>query len=509
MTARTSRLLKPLPLPLWAQGAIEALLTAAFGLLVVMIPTLAVWITGGFQHDQIDDVVQTGGVLWLAMHGTPVTVTTGMPAPDGTPVAGTMWMVPWLLTAIPVFFSWRAGRRLARASYRDQAWQALAGGMVSYALVGLTAALLPGRSGTEVGWGWAIVLPPLLFGLAAVAGARREAGTWAHLVGVDVTERIARRSQYERWAGSYAWAVLRACTVALAMLVLLHSLLVAGRLAAQWAEIVQMYQMVGAGPVGGFMLTMLQLGYLPAMIAWSMAWTAGPGFSIGTQSGYSVFGADVAPVPALPVLAGLPAPSETWHLVFLALPILAGAVAGAWLLREGENHLDDWVMTKISQRWLSLTTSSLVLAALLGLLTGLLLLVPLALTSGTMGVGTYTVIGSNVWLVALAMAGWVALGGLIGYLCALGWQARALDRGARRAEREREQRRPPGRRRGAPRRLRGSARRRTRRRHRRPTRRRGRRRQARLPSRPSPPSGRRRPPASALHPVERAPAVLP
>ena len=53
------------------------------------------------------------------------------------------------------------------------------------------------------------------------------------------------------------------------------------------------------------------------------------------------------------------------------------------------------------------------------LLAGLLLLVPLALTSGTLGVGTLTDIGANVWAVCAAVAGWVALGCAAGYLVAL------------------------------------------------------------------------------------------
>ncbi|MBD4583230.1 hypothetical protein GUG60_29315, partial [Xanthomonas citri pv. citri] len=122
--------------------------------------------------------------------------------------------------------------------YRDQAWQALVGAVGAYALVGLAVAFLPGTDELTVHPVPAALLPALLFGVAALAGARREAGTWAHLIGLDLTERISRRSQYERWAGSYAWSVVRAAVIAVLALTGLNALLVAGRLAVEWTAVV-------------------------------------------------------------------------------------------------------------------------------------------------------------------------------------------------------------------------------------------------------------------------------
>ena len=131
------RLLRPVPLPLWLQGVVEALVTAMISLLTVMVPTLAVWATGGFERPTIEGAVQVGGVLWLALHAVPVTVATAMPTAPDHLITGTAWLVPWGLTLVPLALSWRAGRRLARASYRDQAWQAFVGAVGAYALVGL------------------------------------------------------------------------------------------------------------------------------------------------------------------------------------------------------------------------------------------------------------------------------------------------------------------------------------------------------------------------------------
>ena len=213
--------------------------------------------------------------------------------------------------------------------------------------------------------------------------------------------------------------MVRAAVVALLVLAGLNALLVAVRLAVEWPAVVTLAQAIDAGPLGGLLLALLQIGWLPTLAAWSVAWTAGPGFSVGADSLYSVFGATPAAVPALPALGALPAAWAPWHPLFLAVPIGAGVAAGVWLLREGENHLDDWLDARSGHRAVSLTLSTLALSVLTGVLTGLLLLVPLALTSGTLGVGTLTDIGSNVWAVCAAVAGWTALGCAVGYLLAL------------------------------------------------------------------------------------------
>lgn len=429
MNPRVPSLLRPVPLPLWLQGVVEALVTALTSLAAVLVPTLLVWVTGGFSSTRIEDVVQTGGALWLGLHAVPVTVTTPLPAADAQALVSTVWMVPWGLTLLPAWLSWRTGRRLARASYRDQAWQALAGAVTAYGAVALTCAMLPGADRITVSPWPGVLLPCLLFTAAALAGARREAGTWAHLIGLDMTERIARRSQYERWAGTYAWALVRAAGVALAGLVALNALLVVVTLAVHWAPVVRAQQMVDAGPVGGLMLALLEIGWLPTFTAWALAWTAGPGFRVGSDSLYSVFGAHPAPVPALPVLEALPATWQPWFPVLVLVPVAAGALAGWWLLREGENHLDDWLAGRMDARWASLALSTLAQSLLLGLLTAVALVVPLALTQGTFGVGTLAQVGSSVLPVCLAVAGWTALGCAIGYLVALAVMDRPVRAG--------------------------------------------------------------------------------
>ena len=60
-----------------------------------------------------------------------------------------------------------------------------------------------------------MVIPLIPFALGMVVGARREAGSWSRLIGVDAVDWISRTSQHSRWAGSYLGSAVKAGSVAL------------------------------------------------------------------------------------------------------------------------------------------------------------------------------------------------------------------------------------------------------------------------------------------------------
>lgn len=127
-------------------------------------------------------------------------------------------------------------------------------------------------------------------------------------------------------------------------------------------------------------------------------------------------------MPAVPVLAALPAEASPYSLLVLGLPVLAGVMAGWWLMREGENHLDDWFTLRISFRPLAAGLSTLALGVLTGLVTGLLALGPLWLSHISLGVGRMTDLGPHALLSAGMLGAWVALGAILGYSISLGAQ---------------------------------------------------------------------------------------
>ncbi|HCC41501.1 MAG TPA: hypothetical protein DEQ49_16720, partial [Arthrobacter bacterium] len=127
-----------LPMPLWLQGALETAQAAIISALLAVVPIVAVWATAGFQNTAFDSLARLGGQAWLLIHGVPLqlAVVSGDVGAAGRSGSGMLTLVPLGLTLIPFLLAWRAGRRLARASYTDQLWQALLGSWVVYSAFG-------------------------------------------------------------------------------------------------------------------------------------------------------------------------------------------------------------------------------------------------------------------------------------------------------------------------------------------------------------------------------------
>ncbi|HSU71946.1 MAG TPA: DUF6350 family protein, partial [Micrococcaceae bacterium] len=236
-----------IPMPLWLQGVFESAQAAVISAVLVVLPLVAVWWAGGFQDRTPDALAQLAGQAWLIIHGVPLALTFNNGPSSASIQSGTLSLVPLGLILIPFLLSWRAGRRLARASYTDQLWQALLGALAVYAAAGLGTAFVCSIPGTRANVVLGALIPLIPVGLGLIIGARREAGSWGRLIGVDAAEWIAKTSQHSRWAGSYLWSALRAGLVALAAALALSALLLAVDIALHWADIVDVYEGLKSG----------------------------------------------------------------------------------------------------------------------------------------------------------------------------------------------------------------------------------------------------------------------
>lgn len=407
-----------LPMPLWLQGALEFLQSAFFSAVLVVVPLVAVWFAGGFEERTLDSLFQLAGQIWLLIHGVPLHLAVPVGESSAETLTGTMSLTPLGLTLIPFFLSWRAGRRIARASYTDQLWQGIAGALGAYMLFGLITGYAVSTEEVGVSLAAAALVPLIAAGSGVVVGAYREAGSWGRLVGVDTAAWIAKTSQHSRWAGSYVWSVARASALGYVAAFGLASAVLAVNLGLHWVEISNVAQQLRPGPVGGAVLTLGQLGLMPNLAVWTLAWVSGGGFTLGTGTTLSTLETTVGPLPAIPVLAALPTGDLSSAWLFMLVPVVAGFVAGWWFLREGENHLDDWISLKVRSRWISLAASTFALGILVGGGTGLLSLLGSMLSGGSLGIGRLTDIGPNLWLSALMLAAEVGVGVVLGYLVA-------------------------------------------------------------------------------------------
>ncbi|HKU02420.1 MAG TPA: DUF6350 family protein [Arthrobacter sp.] len=404
-----------LPMPLWLQGALEAAQAAIISALVVVAPIVAVWATAGFENGQFEVLARLAGQSWLLVHGVPLELAGAGPGTATHGGSGTLSLIPLGLTLIPFLLAWRAGRRLARASYTDQLWQALLGSWAVYAAFGAATGFVCRSSDVVINLWYAMLVPLVPFGLGMVVGARREAESWSRLIGVDAVDWISRTSQHSRWAGSYFASAAKAGFVAVASALTLAAALLAVDLFIHWNLVVSVYEALDAGPVGGAALTIAQLGFLPNLVVFALAWTSGAGFALGAGSQAGALGTAVGPLPSIPVLAAIPSGSLDYAAVALIVPVLAGVMAGWWFLREGENHFDEWLAIKVHVRWFTATVSTLVLGVLAGLAAGALVMGLAWIARGSAGLGRLTAIGPDPLWTALWVAAEVAVGVVIGY----------------------------------------------------------------------------------------------
>ena len=379
-----------MPMPLWLQGVVELIVTALFSALAVFAAMSAVWATKGFGDMEFSSVAAMSAHLWLLIHGVPLDLAAAFGAS-----AGTMTLVPLGLSILPLLLCYRSGRRLARASYEGEFLIPVLSGSVTYALI------------SSAMYGWASPHPQPLQALNAALvplgivvaglmwGGYREARSLSRMVGVDTAEQISQMSQYSRWAGSYAWAVVRAAVVAFVALVGLGAVLLGIGILAGWSQIVATYQELHAGAVGDTAVTLLQLGFLPNLVIYAIAWSTGAGFSFGAGTSVGLTSSDVGTLPMLPILGAVPESMGTFGLVGLLVPLGAGAIAGWWFLREGEDHLDEWVALKVPFRPLSALISAVVLGVMTGILTSFGALWLGWISYGSLGIGRFTEVGAE------------------------------------------------------------------------------------------------------------------
>lgn len=379
-----------MPMPLWLQGVVELIVTALFSALAVFAAMSAVWATKGFGDMEFSSVAAMSAHLWLLIHGVPLDLSAVFGAS-----AGTMTLVPLGLSILPLLFCYRSGRRLARASYEGEFLIPVLSGSVTYALI------------CSAMYGWASPHPQPLQALNAALvplgivvaglmwGGYREARSLSRMVGVDTAEQISQMSQYSRWAGSYAWAVVRAAVVAFVALVGLGAVLLGIGILAGWSQIVATYQELHAGAVGDTAVTLLQLGFLPNLVIYAIAWSTGAGFSFGAGTSVGLTSSDVGTLPMLPILGAVPESMGTFGLVGLLVPLGAGAIAGWWFLREGEDHLDEWVALKVPFRPLSALISAVVLGVMTGIMTSFGALWLGWISYGSLGIGRFTEVGAE------------------------------------------------------------------------------------------------------------------
>ncbi|GMA20458.1 DUF6350 family protein [Arsenicicoccus piscis] len=194
-------------------------------------------------------------------------------------------------------------------------------------------------------------------------------------------------------------------------LIALGALPVVASLVWHAPRVVELTQDLAPGVVGGSVLGLVELAYLPTAALWGLSWLAGPGFSLGEGSSLTWTHVSTPPLPMIPAFGALPDTATMSPFVMLVglLPVAAGVVLGVLALRRLSALTS--LATKaiaVGSAWLA---TSLVAAALL------------LLSAGSLGTRSLSDIGP-VLLAAPALAAELALGAAL----TLAWSWRRYHR---------------------------------------------------------------------------------
>jgi hypothetical protein len=366
--------------------ALAASVTTGWAALVSLAPMLvvvalvhAVDPTGA----SVPGVARLGLATWLLAHGVPL--QTGL---------GTVGLAPLALSAFAAWRVIRAGVHTARAIGARRGpspWPAVAAGGavgVVYGAIGALAAVIASGGGVSVSVPRAVVT---LAGFGAVAGV---AGA---LVEARMLVRLAAKTPAVVRDGARAGAVA-------ALLILGAGAAVAGMaVAVKGGDASQILDDYRTGLSGEAGLTLVCLLFAPNVAIWAASYLVGPGFAIGTATSISAAEVRLGPLPAVPVLAGLPtSPAAGWGSLLLGLPVAAALVAG-WLLTR-----------RVMRAQPETPLSSLVgAAALAGPVAGVLLGLVSLTASGSLGDGVLADVGPRAGYVVLMSAVVVTVGAVL------------------------------------------------------------------------------------------------
>jgi hypothetical protein len=416
-------------------AALEALLVAAIGIGIPLVPLTVLWAT---QYDlQIDWAVffRASVDVWLLGHGADLAVALepAIAAALGLPGAE----APFSLTLAPLGFAvltlllgMRAGRRIGDTDHRGLGLAAAVG---VFALIALGVTLLAQNPAAAPAMGQGTILPTLVFGSGVAIGSElgRRRRSRASAAGASLSARAStlgatlestragrvllapartvrdgleslpgpvRTSVASALSGgaAAAFAVIAAASIAVALL-----------LATGYARVITLYESLQTGVAGGIALTLAQLALVPNIVLWGASWLVGPGFAIGTGSSVSPLGTSLGPIPALPLLGPLPQGELTFGLLGVLVPVLAGFLSAVALQPRVRSAFG---AAGLRRRWLVAIGAGMGLAgaAVLGLLTWW--------SAGSAGPGRLADVGPAPWWVVLFAFLEIGAGAVLGML---------------------------------------------------------------------------------------------
>lgn len=312
-SARPDHERKPL-LSWWIAALGGALLAALAGYLATAGVVVIGWLSA--VSGSLGDAVHIGTQAWLLAHGVGAHIadTTVTLVPLGQTL-----LLGALMAGVAAFAAQQAALLIGQEEARAQGWRIVRNtgvlpGIVYGVLVTIGAMI--GGQPSQVG---PAAIGGLVLGVAAGA-----LGAW-----------LVVKPRLPQVLPTWAYVVPRAILIAVLVSLGSGAACVGAAFVAHLGRMQQIEDSLGGGVIGGLILLLLTLAYLPTIILWGVAYVFGAGFCVGVDSVVAPGGVQVGLLPALPVFGAVPSPGRQNPALFawLATGAVAGIVAGALVVR--------------------------------------------------------------------------------------------------------------------------------------------------------------------------------
>ncbi len=286
-------------------GALAALWALLVGIALVTVLVMLVWAVSPNSAGDSAAAWRAAGMTWLGAHLVPLTVS-----------GASVTLLPIGGLLLGLLLTRRGGGWVARMLPDPSAGEAAAavlGAFLSYGAGGAAIAWLAAGQSASAEPVWAFLVTGALAAGGTLWGLARRTGL------VQAARARVRDS---------VWRTATAGLVAVVGMVGVGAALVSASLIRHFGEVAGTLGGLDARLIGSAGLTLLGALSLPNLSIWAMSLLVGPGFELGRIGGLSAFGGEVESLPALPVLAAIPASVPAWAPALLAVPVALGGLAG-------------------------------------------------------------------------------------------------------------------------------------------------------------------------------------
>ena len=348
-----------------ARRLLIALQQVIRSVLIILFPlafiTLFAWATAGSTYGTTSDPLRAAVWLWLGAHLTPFYITTNE-------ITGYLSYLPIGVVILP-WLSMRNGYKRVLEVFQNKKISR-AYFILSYTLVYLFLAAVSINSQVSINWPRALVTLFLLL--------------------ISVTNPIKLNPFLKLPVQLFIFML------GVAALVFSISLLFNFTTAKNLTIIIQ------PGILGGLLLLLLQLLYLPNIAFATLSYILGSGFSLGDATNISPFIFDLREIPAIPVLAALPSGRHLWVGVGTILITIYGLI-NLYLISNLKFNKKDIQQLKL--RFLVISISGSVILAFI--------------TSGSLISANMSPVGVNPLRIGLVVAGQLLLVMLVMHLISI------------------------------------------------------------------------------------------